>query len=262
MSEFGVLYLVDQNPHFLRMLDVSLQSLRRFHPDWPVEITRLDSLPVPAWKRLYRRLSVWKLDKRRARGFHDTRIIGRKAQAMVATPFRHTLFLDADTVVMRPLDELRRRAQAADVMVTPLDWKSYAGVEDWQPRSFPYLNSGVVFFSRRFADKYRPYVERLVSRVESLPTMDQYIFSLACHLESESLRILMEPTLQIDVINLDQHLGERRCPRRDGIADLSYEGLRDFHVFHYNEYKDRYLEEIGRKWNLAPGRGLPAEGQP
>ncbi len=262
MSDFGVLYLVDQNPHFLRMLDVSLQSLRRFHPDWPVEIRRLESLPVPFWKRLYRRVSFWKIDKRRARGFQDTRIIGRKAQAMAATPFRHTLFLDADTVVMKPLDDLRRRAQGADVLVTALPWKSYSGVEDWQPKSFPYLCSGVVFYSRRFAEEYRPYVERLAPRVESLPTLDQYVFSLACHLESSRLKILLEPSLQIDVINLDQHLEERECPRHGGIVDLSCESLQDFHVFHYNEDKDRYLEEIGKKWDLTPGSGLAAEGQP
>ena len=158
---------------------------------------------------------------------------------------------------MRPLDDLRRRAQEADVLVTPMPWKSYAGVEEWQPRSFPYLNSGIVFFSRGFVEKYRPYVERLASRIESLPTFDQYIFSLACHLESESLKIILEPSLQIDVINLDQHLDGAEYPLAGGVLDQAYERLREFHVFHYNEDKDRYLREIGRKWGLAPRSGSP-----
>ena len=250
-SEFGVIYFVDDNPKFLQMLDLSIQSLKRFHPDWPVEVIRCPSFPVPLWKKLYRALSFWKWQRRRERAHQDARVIGAKAEAMLKTPFRTTLYLDVDTIILKPLDALRRQAEQCDVLATQLSWKHFDGLEDWQPKRFPMFMAGLCFYSDRFVETYRSYVERLGPIAWRLPCMDQFIFSLACEMEGENLDIQLAPTLQFDVINAAQHFGRDDYPRLGEFVDLRTELLEPFHIFHYNEYKPHYLRQIAEVWGLV-----------
>ncbi len=249
-EQFGVLYFVDGNPAFREMLRISIESLRRFHPEWPIEVIERPSFPVPLWKQVYRGVSFWKWHRRRDRAHQDARVIAAKAEAMLNTPFETTLYLDVDTIVMRPLDAYRRRALQADVLATPLDWKRYQGLADWQPASFPVVMAGLSFYNRRFVDAYRPYVRRLAPIADRLPSMDQYIFSLACEMESSRLEIMKDRDFQFDVINAAQHAGTPDYPRIDRCVDLKWPGLERFHVFHYNEHKPQYLRQIKQVWGL------------
>ena len=248
--EFGVLYFCDDNPAFQRMAAMSVESLRRFHPDWPVELVRVPSTRIPLWKKTYRLASFWKRQRRHARAGQDKRIIANKAEIMLATPFRLTLYLDVDTIVMRPLDRLLELARSSDVVVTRLPWKRYRRVADWQPESWPFVMAGVMFHSRRFNALYRGYIERFGSRIIELPTSDQIVVSLACHMEADNLKISYEPDLQIDVLNLAQHLGTDEYPRVGEYIDLRHGGLRRFHIFHYNEYKPQYMQQIRDVWGI------------
>lgn len=252
MMPFGVLYAVDGNPHFRRMQAVSEASLRRLHPDWPVEVVELPPPPVSALRRVYRGLSFWKAEKRRARAGQDMRSVEAKALAWARSPFTHTLFLDADTVVRRPLDALRARAMQSDVLATGLPWKQYKGLHAWQPETFPYVMSGVVFFNRRFLEAYEVVRQRIGS-LRGLPTGDQFVFSLTLALQAQALRVTLAPELQLDVLNAAHHVQPEVPPRRDGLLDLAWPGLERFHVFHYNDCKLEYLEAIARTWGL---RGL------
>jgi hypothetical protein len=250
-QEFGVLYFCDDNPLYRRMADISIRSLRRFHPDWPVRVERVPSPAVPAWKKLYRILSFWKRQRRRERAGQDRRVIARKAEVMLSSPFRVTLYLDADTVVMRPLTRLQARAFSEDVVVTPLPWKRYRRVAPWQPESWPYLMAGVVFYGERFRAAYRETLDRLDVPVEQLRTQEQFVLSLVCEMKARELQIGEEPLLQVDALNLAEHLGTDTFPRVGPCIDLNYAGLSDFHVFHYNTQKPQYLEQIGDVWGYG-----------
>jgi hypothetical protein len=176
---------------------------------------------------------------------------------MIDSPFERTLYLDVDTVILRPLETLRRRAESCNVMATALDWKHYDGFEDWHPRRFPMLMSGVVFYDRAFTDIYRSYVERLRTGAGRHFKGDQYMFSMTCSLEGETLAIRREPTLQVDAMNLARHLGRDDYPRKGGVLDLAFPGLERFHIFHYNgPHKREYLAQIKERW------GYPENGPP
>jgi hypothetical protein len=250
-SEFGVLYFLDENPAFQKMARMSIQSLKRFHPDWPVRVITIPSAHVPLWKKIYRFVSFWKRGKRLARAGQDQRIVASKAEIMVNTPFRHTLYLDVDTIIMSPLNELREEALKCDVLITPMHWKSYARREEWQPPSWPYTMAGVMFFNDRFVSVYKKYIELLNEDISNLPTTDQFLVSLTCHLEPENLKISYRPDFQLDVLNLSNHLGEEDYPKVGECVDLTHDGLKNFYVFHYNEYKPQYMDQISKVWGIT-----------
>lgn len=250
-TDFGVLYLVDDNPAYRRMLDVSIQSLKRFHPDWPIHVVEVPSPPVGIARHIYRKFSFWKMAKRRARAGQDVRVIGDKIATMLGSPFQSTLYLDVDTVVMRPLTEMHARASQSDVLVTPLPWKHYSRVEAWQPASWPYMMAGVIFFGERFKNIYRQYQLRLNHSLSRLPTQDQFVFSLACHNERGRMTVAEAPRFQVDVLNVDHHLGNTVKRNRDGCIDIREERLQEFHVFHYNDHKPSYLKQIEAVWGLS-----------
>lgn len=247
-NDFGVLYFVDENPQFRKMLQMSIQSLKRFHPHWPIEVVEVPSFHVPMWKKLYRTVSFWKWDKRRDRAGQDIRVIAAKADVMLKTPFRRTLYLDVDTIVMKPLNAFHERALESDVVITPLPWKTYYGVEPWQPETWPYVMAGILFYSDHFSKVYRTYIEKFDSNIVKLLSQEQFVLSLTCHMEAERLNIVYDTYLQIDALNLAQHLGTENYPRSGDCIDLSWEGLSKFHIFHYNEYKPQYMKHIKEVW--------------
>ena len=247
---FGVLYFVDQNASFQQMLRASVESLRRFHPDWPVHIIDRSCYHVPWWKRAYRKVSYWKWSDRFARSNQDYRMVSAKNEAFGQTPFDLTLFIDADTIIMRPLDELRRKAESCDVLANPFPWCQYRGLEPWQPESFQHLNSGVVFYNRRFIDVFRRYAERTKHTLGRLHA-NQFTFSLACEMERTFLQIGLDTSIQVETMNLSKTLGREDYPRIGDLIDLRWEGLSRFHVFHYNgPHKAEYLALIKQLWNL------------
>ena len=250
-NEFGILYFCDQNPTYRRMLQMSLASLKRYHPNWPVEVVQVTSPPTPLWKKLYRMGSFWKWEKRRNRAGQDVRVIATKANIMLNTPFRHTLYLDVDSFVMRPLDDIRDKLMSADVVITPLPWNTYTRNADWQPASWPYMMAGIMGFSQHFVDVYSGYVSRFTDTIAKLPTQEQFIVSLCCEMEAKRLKIIKSPHLQLDVIDMEQHLGTSDFPTVDGGIDLSWNGLKDFYIFHYNEFKPMYMKQIQELVSLS-----------
>jgi hypothetical protein len=249
-KKFGVLYLVDENPDFRKMLKISIQSLKKFHPDWPIKVIKVPSYHIPFWKKLYRILSFWKRGKRRNRAGQDVRIIAQKANAMLQSPFKRTLYLDVDTIVMKPLEKFRNLAMEYDVIITPLPWKRYNRMEKWQPETWPYMMAGILFYSEQFKEIYSGYVKRFERTIRKLPSQEQFILSLTCSIEARRLKILMEPKFQIDVLNLSQHLGTNNYPTIGDCVDLKWTGLKSFYVFHYNEYKPQYLKQIKEVWHF------------
>ena len=87
MSERGVIYIVwGRNARTEKALERSRESINSVHPELPVEVFRLDA---------------------------DDPVKGllQKSRMLELSPFRETLYLDADTVVLGRLDFAFLKAQ-------------------------------------------------------------------------------------------------------------------------------------------------------
>jgi len=134
MTRRGVLYVV-WGDGIDELLDRSIESVRRIHPELGIEVERL-----PGGSTL--------LDK---------------ARMMEWTPFDETLYLDADTVVMDRLDFAFERAArfglACSICECP--WaRRYGGLTG----DVVEYNTGVLFFDR----KARPVFDRWAEVVGSI----------------------------------------------------------------------------------------------
>ena len=87
MNERGVVYMVwGRNDKTERALERSRKSINAIHPELPVEVVRVDANdPIKG--------------------------LLEKARMFERSPFRETLFLDADTVVLGRLDFGFRKAR-------------------------------------------------------------------------------------------------------------------------------------------------------
>jgi hypothetical protein len=249
--EFGVVYYTDENPHFQRMLNASIASLKRFHPDWPVQVFTVPTPRSSLVHKAYRRLTPWKNGKRRNRCGQNCRVNARKIDILYQTPFKHTFYLDVDTIVMSPLNELLEWAPSYDVVVAPLPWKMYERTGTWQPERWPCIMSGVFVYNHRFLQLLGDLVTQFggVDAVAKLHNTDQRVISLLCHLHEDDLKIKKWPAFQVDTVNIDRHLGTSDYPKINGTCDIRCPLLQRFRIFHYNEFKPDYMKQIREFWN-------------
>jgi hypothetical protein len=124
MSERGVIYMVwGRNDRTEKALERSRQSISAVHPELPVEVLRLDA---------------------------DDPIKGllQKSQMFQLSPFRETLYLDADTVVLGRLDFAFLKAQEFGLAccICECPWaRRHGGIHG---ETVEY-NTGVLFFNER-----------------------------------------------------------------------------------------------------------------
>lgn len=123
MSGWGVLYIV-WGDKVRPVLDRSIASLKRHHPELPVRVMAMDAPSDPV------------------------RPLLTKAAMIDLTGFENTLFLDADTVVLGRLDHGFRKAEqfhlAASICECPWACR-FEGV----PGDTVEYNTGVLFFTRK-----------------------------------------------------------------------------------------------------------------
>lgn len=139
MGERGVIYIV-WGDEIEPALERSRRSLAALHPELPVEVVRLEV---------------------------DDPVKGllEKARMFRRTPFRETLFLDADTVVLGRLDyafdKARRFGLACSICENP--WaRRYAGLEG----DLIEYNTGVLFFTVQARPVFEAW-ERLAAELDS-----------------------------------------------------------------------------------------------
>lgn len=134
MVERGVLYMVwGGTDKIERALERSRNSLRAIHPELPIEVVRSET--SDPFKGLL-----------------------EKAQMFERSPFRETLFLDADTVVLDRLDFGFQRARQFGIAccICECPWaRRYGGVQG----DIIEYNTGVLFFS----EKSKPLFDRWAS---------------------------------------------------------------------------------------------------
>jgi hypothetical protein len=164
----GVCYLV-WGDSCGALLDRSIASLRRFHPDLPVRVERLEAKDPREGLLL-------------------------KARMFGLSPFSTTLFLDADTIVLGNLDygfaQAERHGLACCICESP--WaRRHTGLGGMG--DLVEYNTGVLFFSARarpvfeawaqlapVLDSSTPYVTE-GGRLGRQPCDDQASFALAVH---------------------------------------------------------------------------------
>lgn len=131
MGTWGVLYVVwGEEKRYGPVLDRSIASLKRHHPELPVRVMKMDLPGDP------------------------TRPLLAKADMINMTPFDHTLFLDADTVVLGRLDHGFRKAEQFHLAVSICECP-WARRYDSVDTDMVEYNTGVLFFSA----KARPVFE-------------------------------------------------------------------------------------------------------
>lgn len=143
----GVLYLV-WGEAVLKYLDRSIESVRRWHPDLPIHVERLDAADGPV------------------------RGLLRKPRMFELSPFEETLFLDADTVVLGRLDfgfeRARRFGLACTINESP--WARRYGDPGLSGDLIEY-NTGVLFFTRQA----KPVFEAWAASVASLDSSIEWV---------------------------------------------------------------------------------------
>ncbi len=144
MADRGVIYMIWGNDQrYERALERSRRSLAAFHPELPVEVIRITTTADPIGG------------------------LAEKSHMFARSPFRETLYLDIDTVVLGKLDfgfeKARSFGLACSICECPWAWR-YTGL--YENRRLIEYNTGVLFFT----DAARPVFEaweRLAPKLDS-----------------------------------------------------------------------------------------------
>jgi len=142
MTGRGILYMHWGEKH-RAMLDRSIASVKRFHPEIPIHV---ETLP-------------------------DDSTLLDKARMFDLTPFDETLFLDTDTVVLGDLgfafDKMRRFGLALSICECP--WaRRYGGLDG----DIVEYNTGVLFFTRKARPVFNAWKDAAASVDSSVKFAD------------------------------------------------------------------------------------------
>src|SRR5215469_16854498 len=141
MSDRGVIYMVWGNADKTeRALARSQRSVQAFHPELPIEVIRVEA-------------------------DDPTKGLLAKSAMLRRSPFRETVFLDADTVVLGRLDFALGKAQDFGLAccICECPWaRRYDGI---QGETIEY-NTGVLFFTERAKPVFEAW-ERLAFELNS-----------------------------------------------------------------------------------------------
>jgi hypothetical protein len=168
-SRRGVLYIA-LGKESLREAVLSARSLHRFHCDLPVQIFTDRTVMPGSWRKEF---SFVEALAPGAYLVEDKAVLARVLRVRVnclgRTRFRETLHLDADTKVLKPIDEIWTRLEEADFAIAnePLnDWPANPDVllEYKNPR---YYNAGV--FAFRDTPAWRQFLAEWCRRLELIP---------------------------------------------------------------------------------------------
>jgi hypothetical protein len=142
MARRGVIYMVwGRDDKVERALERSRKSVNAIHPELPVEVIRVDAAEG-------------------AKGLLE------KARMLERSPFRETLFLDADTVVLDRLDFAFHKAEEFGIAccICENPWaKRYNSAIKGETVEY---NTGVLFFTARARPVFQSWV-RLAPQLDS-----------------------------------------------------------------------------------------------
>jgi hypothetical protein len=142
MTTRGILYIV-WGDTIAPMLDRARASVARWHPNLPIHVERLPILGDAG------------------------RMLLQKPTMLDLSPFDETVFLDADTTVLGPLDYGFSRAQRAGIAcaINECPWARRYGDAELRGDLIEY-NTGVLFFTRAARPVFEAW-KRLSARLDS-----------------------------------------------------------------------------------------------
>ena len=178
-----VVYAVNDAPHYRKMMDLSIRSWKRFHPEWSLEVITLPSantvLDSTRWRlgstaQGIAELALQTLAGKKAKAVRNT-TFAEKLDVFLKLNYDRTLFLDCDTYVMRPLDDLAASLDNGyDVVVQKNEGLTYEPQKQLGTSSFPVINSGVFFASPIFSKTMIEYAAKCTTSLSELWESDQY----------------------------------------------------------------------------------------
>ena len=231
-SDITVLYACNDASHYRQMMELSIRSWKRFHPDWKVEIFPLQTpntfIDTITWHLGSRAADLTKTITAPIRNNQPEgriKAFNEKVDAIRSVKEPCVLFLDCDTFITRSLTNMIERFQGFDVLVQDAHsiFQPEPGFGD---APFPRISAGAFLMSAAFAEVYTDYARRYP--IENLYGADEYIFSYCLH-HSTNLRIRAVSDLQ--VIN------------RVGVKSV-VEYLDQAHVVHYAFHKRRMYNQL------------------
>src|SRR5215469_15445289 len=176
MSE-GAIYIVTQNERYLNLLRTSLESLKTAMPELPVTVFSQFPFQSP-------HVDEVRMVEPTTDGFYD------KARLMLESPYRRTIFIDADVYVVKPFYELFALLDRFDCAATHEEYLNTDWYNNWPrpdiPSSYPEFNTGILVYRQSAAmdqvlkdwsGLYKKYLEETPDR----PTNDQPFFRAAAY---------------------------------------------------------------------------------
>ena len=252
--DVGVLYCVNSARNYRLMLDLSIRSLKRFHPGWPVKVVELqtgtDIYDLIWWFAGGQAVHIARKVLGRLVSHEDpigarVRAMADKIEPFARPPFAKTLYLDCDTFILRPLSGLMDIMDGqVDIIVNESDASIfYEPVAGYTDRQVPRVNSGVAVLSPRFGRLFRPYVEACPIPLSHLLEPDQYLLNY-CLADCEELRTSYVPDLQLD----NSFRGRQRSgvETAEDVLELVCAGEVDACVFHYIARKRNCYRRLRR----------------
>lgn len=185
----GVLYY-NHGVRCLARLSVSLHSLRR-HYQGPVAIACEGTIPEP-YRSILSSLGAQFINAPVSNEFG----LVKKSRVWRLSPYKHTLFLDADTLILSPVDELFAKTEQFGTVVTKFhDWKTARGrmarrIKQWESltpalvkAALAYgwaINTGVQGWTKGepILEEYQKLTEQGVSAGVGRKTLDEIAMQL------------------------------------------------------------------------------------
>ena len=199
-SNITVLYACNDASHYRKMMELSIRSWKRFHPDWKVEIfplrtpnTFIDTITWYLGSRAAGLAKAIAAPIRKNEPEGRIKAFNEKVDAIRSAKEPCVLFLDCDTFVTRPLTSMIERFQGFDVLTQDAH-SIFEPLHGFGDAPFPRISAGAFLMSSTFAEVYNDYARRYP--IESLYGADEYIFSYCLH-HSTNLRVRAVSDLQV-----------------------------------------------------------------
>jgi hypothetical protein len=154
MSSQGILYIAT-GASYLAEARQSARSARRHHPELKIAVaTDQNLVPDADFNVVLAAPTCGQQEKKDSYLARDRVAYYRKIRPLLESPFEKTLFLDSDTYIAAPLDDLFKLLDHFDLLVTPAhvvhDYAFERSAPPFCdiPAAFGYFNTGLVAYRR------------------------------------------------------------------------------------------------------------------
>jgi hypothetical protein len=140
-KNYGVVYGASLRHHHVRLAARSAESIKKFYPDFKTSLyTEMDEKMLRERKKIDLSIfdEIFKIKKAHVRNKFD---------AIINTPYERTLYLDNDTLVLKPVfNDMFKVLDRFDVAVTHAPLARVVTPLENVPTAFPEMNGGVLLF--------------------------------------------------------------------------------------------------------------------